>query len=48
MAGGATKKGAPDDAIIKRLKDGKVEEIEASMDTLIQPDDVIEVPLSFW
>ena len=48
MAGGATKKAAPDDSIIKRIKNGKVEEIEATMDTLILPDDVIEVPLSFW
>lgn len=48
MAGGATKKAAPDDSIIKRVKNGKIEEIEATMDTLILPDDVIEVPLSFW
>ncbi|MCI5149722.1 MAG: hypothetical protein D3916_10110, partial [Candidatus Electrothrix sp. MAN1_4] len=48
MAGGATKKAAPDDSIIKRIKNGKVEEIEATMDTLILPDDVVEVPLSFW
>ncbi|XCN74786.1 MAG: SLBB domain-containing protein [Candidatus Electrothrix aestuarii] len=48
MAGGATKKAAPDDSIIKRLKNGKLEEIEATMDTLVLPDDVIEVPLSFW
>jgi protein involved in polysaccharide export with SLBB domain len=48
MAGGPTKKAAPKNSIIKRLKNGKVEEIEASMDSLILPDDVIEVPLSFW
>ncbi len=48
MAGGATKKAAPKNTVIKRLKNGKVEEIEASMDTLIMPDDVVDVPLSFW
>jgi protein involved in polysaccharide export with SLBB domain len=48
MAGGATKKAAPKNSIIKRVKNGKVEEIEATMDKLILPDDVIEVPLSFW
>lgn len=48
MAGGATKKAAPDSSIIKRLKNGKVEEIEATMNSLILPEDVIEVPLSFW
>jgi polysaccharide export outer membrane protein len=48
MAGGPTKKAAPKNSIIKRMKNGKIEEIEAAMDSLIQPDDVIEVPLSFW
>ncbi|MGB5686574.1 MAG: SLBB domain-containing protein, partial [Candidatus Electrothrix sp.] len=48
MAGGATKKAAQKNSIIKRLKNGKVEEIEAAMSTLILPEDVIEVPLSFW
>ncbi|CAK8722708.1 hypothetical protein KKHLCK_11975 [Candidatus Electrothrix laxa] len=48
MAGGATKKAAQKKSIIKRLKNGKIEEIEATMSTLILPEDVIEVPLSFW
>ncbi|MCW5211472.1 SLBB domain-containing protein [Desulfobulbus sp. TB] len=48
MAGGATKKGDPEDSIIKRLVNGEIKEIEATPSTLVQPDDVIEVPLSFW
>jgi polysaccharide export outer membrane protein len=48
MAGGATKKAAPKNSIIKRLKNDKIEKIEAAMDSLILPDDIIEVPLSFW
>ena len=48
MAGGATQKAAPKNSVIKRLKKGKIEKIEAAMDSLILPDDIIEVPLSFW
>ena len=48
MAGGATKKAAQQNSIIKRFKNGKLEEIEATMSTRILPEDIIEVPLSFW
>ncbi|CAK8717383.1 hypothetical protein GKODMF_08975 [Candidatus Electrothrix gigas] len=48
MAGGPTKKGDLEGSIIKRLIDGRIKEIKATPITLVQPDDVIEVPLSFW
>ncbi len=48
LAGGGTRKASTDSTVIKRLIKGKVMEIEADMDTLLAPDDIVEVPLSFW
>ncbi|XOF34050.1 MAG: polysaccharide biosynthesis/export family protein [Candidatus Electrothrix sp. YB6] len=48
LAGGATQKASTKNAVIKRFRNGKVMEIETNMDTMLKPDDIIEVPLSFW
>ena len=48
LAGGATQKASTKNTVIKRLKNGKIREIETNMDTRLKPDDIIEVPLSFW
>ncbi|MCI5144060.1 MAG: hypothetical protein D3923_00715 [Candidatus Electrothrix sp. AR3] len=48
LAGGATQKASTKNIAIKRLKNGKVLQLEANMDTLLKPDDIVDVPLSFW
>ncbi|MCI5223490.1 MAG: hypothetical protein D3924_12670 [Candidatus Electrothrix sp. AR4] len=48
LAGGATQKASTKNTVIKRLKNGNVIEKKADMDTLLEPDDIVEVPLSFW
>ena len=48
LAGGATLKGAPRNAVIKRIREGKEQEIEVSLEDLLQPDDIVDVPRSFW
>lgn len=47
-AGGATKKASAKSTVIKRIIDGKEVEIEVNMGDPVQPEDIIEVPLSFW
>jgi polysaccharide export outer membrane protein len=48
LAGGATKRASVKNTIIKRIKEGKEEIIHVQMGDIVQPDDIIEVPLSFW
>ena len=48
LAGGATQKGAPRNSIVKRIREGKEVEVEVSLNDLLEPDDIVEVPRSFW
>ncbi|MCI5166281.1 MAG: hypothetical protein D3903_09340, partial [Candidatus Electrothrix sp. GM3_4] len=48
LAGGATQKASTKNTLIKRFRNGKVMEIETNMNTRLEPDDIIDVPLSFW
>jgi len=48
LAGGATKKGSAKNTIIKRIRDGKEVRVKADEQDRIEPDDILEVPLSFW
>lgn len=48
LAGGATSKGSVKGAVIKRIEDGKEVRLKAKPEDLVLPDDILEVPLSFW
>lgn len=49
LAGGPTNAAAVNNAFIKRIVNGKeVIEIKVEMVDSLQPDDIVEVPLSFW
>lgn len=49
LAGGPTNAAAVNNAFIKRIINGKeVVEIKVEMVDFLQPDDIVEVPLSFW
>lgn len=48
IAGGVTKKGARSKAVITRVKDGKETRIDAKPDDLVEREDIVEVPISFW
>jgi polysaccharide export outer membrane protein len=47
-AGGATKRASVKNSIIKRINDGKEIKISVTMGDMLQPGDILEVPLSFW
>ncbi len=47
-AGGATKKASVKNTFIKRIQNGEETRIEVKMADSFRPDDIIEVPLSFW
>jgi polysaccharide export outer membrane protein len=48
LAGGATQKAAQRNTVIKRMQENRVQEIKTTSDTLLEPDDIVDVPLSFW
>ncbi|MBI4847215.1 MAG: polysaccharide biosynthesis/export family protein [Nitrospirae bacterium] len=49
LAGGPTNAASVNNAFIKRIVNGKeVVEIKVEMVDFLQPDDIVEVPLSFW
>jgi polysaccharide biosynthesis/export protein len=48
LSGGATQKAAQRNTVIKRMQDNRVQEIKTTSDTLLEPDDIVDVPLSFW
>ncbi|MGC2424887.1 MAG: polysaccharide biosynthesis/export family protein [Nitrospirota bacterium] len=48
LAEGCTDKAASDRTSLIRKKDGKESSLKVGMDTLVQPDDVISVPESFF
>jgi polysaccharide biosynthesis/export protein len=48
LAGGATQKAAQRNTVIKRMQDNRVQELKTTSDTLLEPDDIVDVPLSFW
>ena len=48
LAGGATKKASTKNTVVKRIENGKEEEARVSMSDLLNPEDIVEVPLSFW
>ncbi len=48
LAGGSTKKASQSTIFIRRIKKGKEEKIKAKTTDLVEPDDIVEVPLSFW
>lgn len=47
-AGGATKKASVKNTVIKRIRDNKEIKLEAKMGDLLEPGDIVDVPLSFW
>ncbi|MCI5158985.1 MAG: hypothetical protein D3906_11240, partial [Candidatus Electrothrix sp. AUS1_2] len=44
LAGGLTEKGSSENAVIKRMQNGRVVEIRANMDTLLSADDTVYIP----
>ena len=48
LAGGPTKKASTKGTVIKRIENGREIEIKVGMGDLLEPDDILEVPLSFW
>lgn len=48
LAGGATRKASTKNIVALRVVDGKVIKIRLELGDPLQPDDVIEVPVSFW
>ena len=48
LAGGLTTKASKKTIVIKRIENGKVIKIKTRMADLLQPEDIVEVPLSFW
>jgi len=48
LAGGSTEKSSIKNVVIKRIEDGEEIELKVLMGDLLQPDDIIEVPLSIW
>ncbi len=48
LAGGATKRGAVKNALVRRIQDGEEVQVKVSVEDLLQPDDILEIPLSFW
>jgi polysaccharide export outer membrane protein len=48
LAGGPTKIASTGNAVIKRIEDNKEIKIKVKMSDLVKPDDIIEVPVSFW
>ena len=48
VAGGATKKGSLRNAVVKRIREGKETKLRLGEEGKLEPDDVVEVPLSFW
>ncbi len=48
LAGGVTRKASTKNTVIKRFRNGKVMEIESGIDNTLEPDDIVEVPLSLW
>ncbi len=48
LAGGATKRGAVKNALVRRIQDGEEVQLKVSMEDLLRPDDILEIPLSFW
>ncbi|MGB5685793.1 MAG: SLBB domain-containing protein, partial [Candidatus Electrothrix sp.] len=44
LAGGLTEKGTSDNAVIKRLQNGRIVEMQAGMDTLLAADDTVYIP----
>ena len=48
LAGGPTSKASPKNSVIKRIRDGKETTAKATMEDLLEPEDIVEVPLSFW
>jgi polysaccharide export outer membrane protein len=48
LAGGATKKGTLRGAIVRRIRNGREVEIEVKPEDLLEPEDVLDIPVSFW
>ena len=48
LAGGPTKIASTGNVVIRRIEQNKEIEIKVEMSDLVKPDDIIEVPISFW
>lgn len=48
LAGGPTKKGSIGGAKVQRIRDGKKVEVDVKAEDPLSPDDVLEIPVSFW
>jgi polysaccharide export outer membrane protein len=48
LAGGPTKKAATGSVVVKRIENNLQIEIDVTMSTNLSPDDIVEVPMSFW
>jgi polysaccharide export outer membrane protein len=48
LAGGPTKKAATGGVVVKRIENNIQIEIDVNMSTNLSPDDIVEVPMSFW
>ena len=48
LAGGPTKIASMKNVVIKRIEENQEVKIKVEMGDLVQPDDIIEVPISFW
>ncbi|MCC7431088.1 polysaccharide biosynthesis/export family protein [bacterium] len=48
LAGGTSTKASIKNIMIKRIENGKEIEKRVKMSDLLQPEDIVEVPLSFW
>jgi polysaccharide export outer membrane protein len=47
-AGGATKRASVRNTVIKRIRDNKEVRLDAKMGDIVEPGDIVEVPVSFW
>lgn len=48
LAGGVTTKASAKNTVVKRITDNNEVKINVRMSDLLQPEDIVEVPLSFW
>ena len=48
LAGGVTKRGSVKNALVRRIQDGEEVQVKVSVEDLLLPDDILEIPLSFW
>ena len=48
LAGGPTKKASTGGIVVKRIENNHQIEIDVTMSSNLSPDDIVEVPMSFW